>query len=219
MQRGPGRCRPQLDRAFLLRVSVGSASRYQPGPGLLPGHACHPGSWPCPSSSAPIEVIESPSLPHQGGGAARPPPTGSLDALLIPGAAGRRVRWALCRFMVTRTEMQGIPGLVSATAGAASPLTRASLEPPHCATRVDLLAAGQQLVVFRGGQDRARTDRIRLHQGRARLAVLAAPARCGGSGCACGAWLQPGSDPKRAQPCGLCFWLRAPLSMARGDQR
>ena len=120
-----------------------------------------------------IEVIGSEHLPSQGAVLLAPTHRARWDALLLPRAAGRRVSGRDCRFMVTRTEMQGVQGWFLHRLGC-FPVDQGRPGTTTLRYAVDLLAAGQQLVVFPEGQIRRQDGPIRLHQGLARLAVLAA---------------------------------------------
>jgi len=166
-----------------------------------------PRIWPCPFQFRSIEVIGAIHLPHQGA-CCSPPPTGLAGMPCDPRALAAASVGVIAVSWVTRTE-SGIQALVSATAGC-FPLTRGkAMEPPHCATRVDLLAAGQQLVVFPEVRPAPGPDRsARPPSGLARLAVLGCQPGCGGSGlCLLGLWLQASVRPERPQPCGPVFWL------------
>jgi len=120
-----------------------------------------------------IEVIGAHHLPHHGAVLLAPTHRARWDALLLPRAAGRRVSGRDCRFMVTRTEMKGIQGWFLQRLGC-FPVDQGKPGTTTLRYAVDLLAAGQQLVVFPEGQIRRQDGPIRLHQGLARLAVLAA---------------------------------------------
>lgn len=120
-----------------------------------------------------VAVIGRQHLPHQGPVLLAPTHKARWDALLLPHAAGRRVTGRDCRFMVTLDEMQGIQGWFLYRLGC-FPVNQ---NRPSLATlryAVDLLAGGQQLVVFPEGRIRRDAGPIRLHQGLARLALLAA---------------------------------------------
>jgi 1-acyl-sn-glycerol-3-phosphate acyltransferase len=92
--------------------------------------------------------------------------------LMLPMAAGRRITGRDCRFMVTRTEMDGAQGWFLHRLGCfAVDQGRPSLTTLRYA--IDLLAAGQQVVVFPEGRINRTDDPIRLQQGLARLAQLA----------------------------------------------
>ena len=95
------------------------------------------------------------------------------DALLLPHAAGRRVSGRDCRFMVTVDEMQGLQGWFLQRLGC---FAVNQLRPSLASLRyaVELLEAGEQLVVFPEGRIRREPAVPRLQQGLARLALLAA---------------------------------------------
>jgi 1-acyl-sn-glycerol-3-phosphate acyltransferase len=121
-----------------------------------------------------IQVEGRDCLPPAGPVLLAPTHKARWDALLLPYAAGRRVTGRDCRFMVTLDEMRGVQGWLLRRLGCfavnqARP-TLASLR--HA---VDLLARGEQLVVFPEGRIRREaTAALRLQQGLARLAALAA---------------------------------------------
>jgi 1-acyl-sn-glycerol-3-phosphate acyltransferase len=121
-----------------------------------------------------IQVEGRGCLPPAGPVLLAPTHKARWDALLLPHAAGRRVTGRDCRFMVTLDEMRGLQGWLLRRLGCfavnqARP-TLASLR--HA---VDLLARGEQLVVFPEGRIRREgPGALRLHQGLARLAALAA---------------------------------------------
>ena len=120
-----------------------------------------------------LAVIGRDNLPHQGPVLLAPTHKARWDALLLPHAAGRRVTGRDCRFMVTLDEMKGLQGWLLVRLGCfAVNQNRPSLASLRYA--VDLLAGGQQLVVFPEGRIRRDGGPIRLHQGLARLALLAA---------------------------------------------
>ena len=96
-------------------------------------------------------------------GSAGPHPVGS--------PAGRRVTGRDCRFMVTTTEMRGLQGWFLQRLGC-FPVNQRRPSMTTLRLAIDLLTAGQQLVVFPEGQIQ-RTDRpIRLHQGLVRLVQM-----------------------------------------------
>jgi len=124
-----------------------------------------------------ITVLGQQHLPLQGPVLLAPSHRARWDALLLPHAAGRRVSGRDCRFMVTVDEMRGLQGWLLHRLGCFSVnQVRPSLLSLRYA--LDLLVAGEQLVVFPEGQIRlhqpGQGDRPRLHQGLARLALLAA---------------------------------------------
>ncbi len=120
-----------------------------------------------------IELLGTEHLPLHGAVLLAPTHRARWDALLLPRAAGRRVSGRDCRFMVTQTEMKGIQGWFLQRLGC-FPVDQGRPGTTTLRYAVDLLRVGQQLVVFPEGQIRRQDGPIRLHQGLARLAVLAA---------------------------------------------
>lgn len=117
-------------------------------------------------------VLGEEHLPKQGPVLLAPTHRARWDALMLPMAAGRRVTGRDCRFMVTRTEMVGLQGWFLHRLGCfAVDQGRPSMTTLRFA--IDLLAAGEQLVVFPEGRINRSDDPIRLHQGLARLSQLA----------------------------------------------
>jgi len=94
------------------------------------------------------------------------------DALMLPLAAGRRVTGRDCRFMVTRTEMDGLQGWFLSRLGC-FPVDQARPSLTSLRYAIDLLADGQQVVVFPEGRINRTDEPMRLQQGLARLAQLA----------------------------------------------
>jgi 1-acyl-sn-glycerol-3-phosphate acyltransferase len=120
-----------------------------------------------------IAVLGTAHLPSGGPVLLAPTHKSRWDALLLPYAAGRRVSGRDCRFMVTMDEMRGLQGWLLQRLGCfAVNQGRPSLASLRYA--VDLLAEGRPLVVFPEGRIRNDSGPIRLHQGLARLALLAA---------------------------------------------
>ncbi len=113
-------------------------------------------------------------LPESGPVLLAPTHRSRWDALLLPHAAGRRVTGRDCRFMVTLDEMRGLQGWLLRRLGCfAVNQSRPSLASLRHA--VELLATGELLVVFPEGRIRRDAgEPLRLHQGLARLASLAA---------------------------------------------
>lgn len=95
------------------------------------------------------------------------------DALLLPHAAGRRVTGRDCRFMVTLDEMQGVQGWLLHRLGC-FPVDQGRPTLASLRLAVELLGRGEQLVVFPEGRIHRNDEPLRLHQGLARLAQLAA---------------------------------------------
>ena len=117
-------------------------------------------------------VLNPQYLPHDGPVVLAPTHRARWDALMLPMAAGRRVTGRDCRFMVTTTEMRGLQGWFLQRLGC-FPVNQRRPSMTTLRLTIDLLTAGQQLVVFPEGQIQ-RTDRpIRLHQGLVRLVQLA----------------------------------------------
>jgi 1-acyl-sn-glycerol-3-phosphate acyltransferase len=127
-----------------------------------------------PGFFASLSVLERGNLPQQGPVLMAPTHRSRWDALLLPHAAGRRASGRDCRFMVTLDEMRGLQGWFLHRLGCfAVNQSHPSLASLRYA--VDLLKAGEQLVVFPEGRIKRDEDTpIRSHQGLARLALLAA---------------------------------------------
>jgi 1-acyl-sn-glycerol-3-phosphate acyltransferase len=113
-------------------------------------------------------------LPRHGPALLAPTHKARWDALLLPHAAGRRVTGRDCRFMVTQDEMRGVQGFLLRRLGCfAVNQARPSLASLRHA--IELLEAGEQLVVFPEGRIRHEGGQpLQLQQGLARLAALAA---------------------------------------------
>jgi len=94
------------------------------------------------------------------------------DALMLPRAAGRRVTGRDCRFMVSSDEMVGLQGWFLHRLGCFPVNPR---KPAAASLRfaVELLQAGQQLVVFPEGRIQQDDAPLRLMPGLPRLAALA----------------------------------------------
>jgi 1-acyl-sn-glycerol-3-phosphate acyltransferase len=120
-----------------------------------------------------VVVIGRDHLPHQGPVLLAPTHKARWDALLLPHAAGRRVTGRDCRFMVTLDEMKGLQGWFLYRLGC-FPVNQNRPSLASLRYAVDLLAGGQEVVVFPEGRIRRDGGPIRLHQGLARLALLAA---------------------------------------------
>lgn len=119
-----------------------------------------------------IQVLGRDHLPSAGPVLLAPTHRARWDALLLPHAAGRRVTGRDCRFMVTVDEMRGVQGWFLHRLGC-FPVNQTRPSMASLRYAVDLLAAGQQLVVFPEGRIQREPSPLRLHQGLARLALLA----------------------------------------------
>ena len=120
-----------------------------------------------------ILVLGGERLPRAGAVLLAPTHRSRWDALLLPWAAGRRVSGRDCRFMVTKDEMRGLQGWFLHRLGC-FPVDQSRPALASLRYAVDLLALRQQLVVFPEGGIREPQSPIRLQQGLARLALLAA---------------------------------------------
>jgi len=117
-------------------------------------------------------VLGADRLPVDGPVLLAPTHRARWDALMLPMAAGRRVTGRDCRFMVTGTEMVGLQGWFLHRLGCfAVDQGRPSMTTLRYA--IDLLSAGEQLVVFPEGRINRTDEPIRLQQGLARLSQLA----------------------------------------------
>jgi 1-acyl-sn-glycerol-3-phosphate acyltransferase len=120
-----------------------------------------------------ITVLDRQHLPREGAVLLAPTHRARWDALMLPYAAGRRVTGRDCRFMVTADEMKGMQGWFLHRLGC-FPVDQGRPTLASLRFSVELLSCGQQLVVFPEGRIRREDGPIRLHQGLARLALLAA---------------------------------------------
>jgi 1-acyl-sn-glycerol-3-phosphate acyltransferase len=112
-------------------------------------------------------------LPRSGAVLLAPTHRARWDALLLPHAAGRRVTGRDCRFMVTRDEMEGSQGWLLQRLGC-FPVDQGRPTLASLRLAVNLLERGEQMVVFPEGRIHRHDEPLRLHQGLARLAQLAA---------------------------------------------
>lgn len=94
------------------------------------------------------------------------------DALMLTMAAGRRISNRDCRYMVTHSEMQGLQGWFLNRLGC-YPIDQ--IKPSLLSLRysVELMAAGEQLVVFPEGRINRNRHPIKIEKGLVRLAQLA----------------------------------------------
>jgi len=119
-----------------------------------------------------LHVLGSEHLPLSGPVLMAPTHRARWDALMLPYAAGRRVSGRDCRFMVTLDEMKGLQGWFLHRLGC-FPVNQLKPQTASLRFAVDLLEAGQQLVVFPEGRIMRERGPIRLMQGLSRLALLA----------------------------------------------
>jgi len=112
-------------------------------------------------------------LPRSGAVLLAPTHRARWDALLLPHAAGRRITRRDCRFMVTRDEMEGPQGWLLQRLGC-FPVDQGRPTLASLRLAVNLLERGEQLVMFPEGRIHRHDEPLRLHQGLARLAQLAA---------------------------------------------
>lgn len=120
-----------------------------------------------------LKVLHRENLPTEGAVLLAPTHRARWDALMLPWAAGRRITGRDCRFMVTADEMKGLQGWFLHRLGC-FPVDQGRPTLTSLRFSVELLAAGQQLVVFPEGRIRREDGPIRVQQGLARLALLAA---------------------------------------------
>jgi 1-acyl-sn-glycerol-3-phosphate acyltransferase len=119
-----------------------------------------------------VMVLGREQLPITGPVLLAPTHRARWDALLLPHAAGRRVTGRDCRFMVTIDEMVGVQGWFLHRLGC-FPVDQGRPTMASLRLAIDLLARGQQLVVFPEGRIQRVDGPIHLRQGLARLAQLA----------------------------------------------
>jgi 1-acyl-sn-glycerol-3-phosphate acyltransferase len=120
-----------------------------------------------------ILVFDRQHLPSDGPVLLAPTHRARWDALILPHVAGRRVTGRDCRFMVTLDEMKGLQGWFLHRLGC-FPVNQGRPTTASLRYAVDLLALGEQLVVFPEGRIRREDGPMRLQQGLARLAQMAA---------------------------------------------
>ena len=119
-----------------------------------------------------VEVMGAHHLPRTGPLLLAPTHRSRWDALMLPHAAGRRVTGRDCRFMVSSDEMAGLQGWFLHRLGCFPVNPR---KPAAASLRfaVQLLQAGEQLVVFPEGRIQQDDSPLRLMPGLGRLAALA----------------------------------------------
>ena len=116
-------------------------------------------------------VLGAHHLPKEGPVLLAPTHRARWDALMLPMATGRRITGRDCRFMVTRTEMKGLQGWFLYRLGC-FPVDQGRPTLTSLRYAVDLLAAGQQVVMFPEGRINRTDEPIRLQKGLIRLAQL-----------------------------------------------
>lgn len=127
-----------------------------------------------------IQVTGQTHLPRSGPVILAPTHRSRWDAIVIPFTTGRTVTGRDLRFMVTADEMQGLQGWLIRQLGG-FPI---DTEHPAIASLrhgIDLLLAGQPLVIFPEGGDLVANRNVevnRLHPGLARIALQAESQRC-----------------------------------------
>ena len=94
------------------------------------------------------------------------------DGLVLTMAMGRRVTNKDCRFMVTKSEMRGIQGWFLKRLGCFS-INQSSPSLSTLRYAIDLIAKGEQLVVFPEGKINKFSRKLVLKEGLYRLARLA----------------------------------------------
>ena len=117
-------------------------------------------------------VIGQEYLPLNGPLVLAPTHRARWDALMLTMAAGRRISNRDCRYMVTLSEMTGLQGWFLNRLGC-YPIDQ--IKPSLLSLRysVDLMAAGEQLVVFPEGRINRKSEPIKIEKGLVRLAQLA----------------------------------------------
>ena len=117
-------------------------------------------------------VIGFENLPLKGSVVLAPTHRSRWDALMLTMAAGRRITNRDCRFMVTRSEMNGLQGWFLNRLGC-FPIDQGRPSLTSLRYAVDLLISRQQLVVFPEGKINRFSEPVKLKKGLIRLAQLA----------------------------------------------
>ena len=117
-------------------------------------------------------VIGAENLPLNGSVVLAPTHRSRWDALMLTMAAGRRISKRDCRYMVTRSEMQGLQGWFLNRLGC-FPIDQGRPSLTSLRYAVDLLISSQQLVVFPEGKINRFSEPVKLKKGLIRLAQLA----------------------------------------------
>lgn len=138
-----------------------------------------------------VQVLGREHLRRQGPLLLAPTHRSRWDALMLPRAAGRRITGRDCRFMVSSDEMVGLQGWFLHRLGCFPVNPR---KPAAASLRfaVELLQAGQQLVVFPEGRIQQDDAPLRLMPGLPRLAALAEGQAWR---CRCCRWASPTAMP------------------------
>ena len=117
-------------------------------------------------------VIGAENLPLNGSVVLAPTHRSRWDALMLTMAAGRRISKRDCRYMVTRSEMQGLQGWFLNRLGC-FPIDQGRPSLTSLRYAVDLLISRKQLVVFPEGKINRFSEPVNLKKGLIRLAQLA----------------------------------------------
>ena len=117
-------------------------------------------------------VLGAENLPLNGSVVLAPTHRSRWDALMLTMAAGRRITKRDCRYMVTRSEMQGLLGWFLNRLGC-FPIDQGRPSLTSLRYAVDLLISRQQLVVFPEGKINRLSEPVNLKKGLIRLAQLA----------------------------------------------
>ncbi len=119
-----------------------------------------------------MHVLGRENLPLKGPIVLAPTHRSRWDALMLTMAAGRRVTRRDSRFMVTVSEMKGLQGWFLNRLGC-YPVDQRKPSLLSLRYSVDLMSAGEQLVVFPEGRINRNSEKIRLEKGLVRLSQLA----------------------------------------------
>ena len=117
-------------------------------------------------------VLGLENLPKDGPVLLAPTHRSRWDGLMLTMAAGRRITSRDCRFMVTRTEMNGLQGWFLERLGC-FPVDQIRPSLTTLRFSIDLMVDGHQLVVFPEGRINRNEKPIKIKQGLSRLAQLA----------------------------------------------
>ena len=117
-------------------------------------------------------ILNSINLPKESSIILAPTHRSRWDGLMITMAMGRRVTKKDCRFMVTKSEMQGIQGWFLKRLGCFS-INQLSPSLSILRYAVNLIVSNKQLVVFPEGRINKYGKKLTLKEGLYRLARLA----------------------------------------------